>query len=46
MLLMVLYVVLRRLLRRPWLAAALVMTLLALVIGAESGLNGGRVAPA
>jgi hypothetical protein len=35
----VLYVVLRRLLRRPWLAAVLVMTLLALVIGAENGVD-------
>ncbi|HWJ56413.1 MAG TPA: serine/threonine-protein kinase [Vicinamibacterales bacterium] len=40
LLLMVLYVVLRRLLRRPWLAAVLVMALLALVIGAENGVDG------
>jgi hypothetical protein len=44
LLLMVLYVVLRRLLRRPWLAAVLVMALLALVIGAEEGLDGSRIA--
>jgi eukaryotic-like serine/threonine-protein kinase len=42
LLLTLLYVTFRRLLRRPWLAGVVSMTLLALVIGAQSEINGGR----